>query len=295
MKICITGITGLVGKALTTALKEQGHEVRGLSRKANRENNIYAWNVENQTIDETVFDDLDGIVHLAGDNVASGRWDENKKKSIYDSRVKGTEFLVSQVNALENPLKFFISTSAIGIYGNKAAEPCVEMASHGDDFLAKVCIDWEKMTEPLQNTSVRLVIARIGVVVALEGGALHKMLTPFKLGLGGRVGDGQQIMSWIALDELVSMFLFLIENEVEGPFNMVSQAPVNNAEFTKTLANKLNRPAFIHMPTWLVKIIFGEMGEMLLLSTTNVEPKNLREAGFRFKYSNLKEVMDRLL
>jgi uncharacterized protein len=295
MKICITGITGMVGNALAKHLRDIGHEVCGLSRREDQSKHIYEWNAEKGTIDLNAFEGVDGIVHLAGDNVSEGKWTDKKKKKIRESRTKGTELLVNSLLGLKEKPKFLISGSAIGYYGDKEEQVFNEQSEPGDDFLAKVCVDWEKMTEPIKKSSIRLITARIGVVISLEGGALKKMLPAFKFGLGGRLGSGKQYMSWVELGELVLMFTFLIESNLDGPFNCVSQKPLSNDEFTKTLSKVIKRPAFFHLPAWLIKIIFGEMGEQLLLSSTRVEPLKFIESKYPFKYRDLKETLEDLL
>lgn len=296
MKVLITGITGLVGRHLARVLSEQNYQIVGLSRRADLNKNIYKWDPLNEEIDLNVFNEIDGIIHLAGDNIAEGKWDSEKKRLIEESRTKSTAFLVKKVLELKVKPKFFISGSAIGYYGmNCGDELKDENSKAAHDFLAEVCYKWEEATKPLQDTLIRTCIIRIGVVLTTQGAALKKMLKPFKLGLGGPVGSGKQFMSWISIEDLVNSIQFLIEKEKEGVFNCVSPEPIRNRQFSKTLGQVLKRPAIFPLPEFMVKLLFGEMGDTLLLSSTKVEPKNLLAEGFKFRYPELKKALEYLI
>lgn len=297
MKIAITGSTGLVGNSLVTFLEKKGHEIYRLVRnKKNLSQNHIFWNPEKNEIEKEKLEGLDVVIHLAGDSVASGRWTAAKKKSIRDSRVIGTQFLAQTISLLKKPPHTILSASAIGFYGNRGDEILTEESEPGSGFLTEVCLEWEKAWDAVLDKKIRLCFLRIGMVLDKTGGALGKMLLPFKLGLGGVAGSGQQFMSWIALSDLIGAIDFLMrDKKLSGPFNMVCTMPVTNREFTKTMGKVLNRPTFFALPEFVIKTVFGEMGEQLLLTSAHVIPKRLMEAGFVFEYSNLEKCLKALL
>lgn len=298
MKIVISGGTGLVGKEITSLLQQQGHEIWALSRqKTDIEKKIFHWDPLKKEIDPQALKDCDAVIHLAGENIGSSlRWTEEKKEKIRNSRVEGTRFLVEEILKSESPLKTFISASAIGYYGDTGDRPVDEKGASADDFLGKVCKEWEKAAEPLLEKGIRVVQARFGVVLSPNGGALQKMLTPFKLCLGGVLGSGKQFMSWIALDDLArALYFCLTENEISGPVNCVSPNPVTNQEFTKTLGKVLRRPTIFWIPEFKVKLLFGEMGKALFLQSSYVLPNVLEKKGFEFFHPHLEEALDSLL
>jgi len=298
MKILISGASGLVGKYLTPTLIAKGHEVHKLVRKTPQSADEIQWDAEKgfSESEQAKLENFDAVVHLAGDNVASENWSDEKKRKIKESRTVGTHVLVDALKALKKPPKHFISASAIGFYGNRGDEILTEESAQGTGFLPEVCAAWEDEIKRAEALPARVVYLRIGVVLAKDGGALEKMLTPFKFGVGGTIGSGKQYMSWIALDDLIKMFHFVMENEnLRGAFNAVAPNPVSNEEFTKTLGTVLNRPTVLPVPEFAIKMLFGEMGETLLLEGARVVPQKLLDAGFDFDYLNLEAAMRHVL
>lgn len=297
MKILISGASGLVGSHLIPTLKAKGHAAYRLVRKKPSGADEIRWDAEKGfTIGEQEkLENFDAVVHLAGDNVASENWSDEKKRKIKESRTVGTRVLVDALQQTKNPPKHFIAASAIGIYGNRADEILTEKSSDGTGFLSEVCREWEAEIERAEQFA-RVAFLRIGVVLAEDGGALAKMLTPFKFGVGGTVGSGKQWMSWIALDDLIKAFHFLLENEnLTGAFNAVAPNAVTNEEFTNTLGTVLNRPTVLPIPAFAVKLLFGEMGETLLLEGARVIPQNLQNAKFQFDFPHLENAMRHVL
>jgi len=289
MKVIVTGATGLVGSALARSLLADGHEVTRLVRGGSQGfrapgTAAVHWNPERGEIDAKELEGHDAAVHLAGESIAEGRWDDEKKRRILESRVKGTRLLAEALAGLSAKPRVLVSASAVGFYGNRGDEVVREESASGSDFLSEVCREWEKATLEASQAGLRVVHVRIGVVLSAEGGALPKMLTPFKLGLGGRVGSGRQYMSWITLEDLVGVIRRAIEDEsLRGPVNAVAPRPVTNEEFTKALGGVLGRPTIFPVPAFAARLAFGEMADALLLSGARVEPARLNEAGFEFK------------
>ncbi len=297
MKVLVSGARGLIGTELSNQLNAAGHEVFGLSRSSARENFI-RWNPETGELDSEKLNSLaiDAVVHLAGENIASGRWTEELKEKILESRIKGTSLLVRTIKGLEVKPRVFVSASAVGFYGDREDQLLDETSDRGDGFLAELCDDWERACDGLKEDSIRVVNARIGVVLSTKGGALSKMLPPFKLGLGGPIDSGKQYMSWITLKDVAGAIVYAIENDaISGPVNLVAPEPVTNAEFTRALGSALGRPAFFPMPGFAAKMVFGEMAEELLLSSTRVEPSVLNGSGFKFSSSNVDEALKHVL
>lgn len=297
MKILISGSSGLIGSALIPLLTNEGHEVVKLVRhQTNLLPNEIAWDPQRGVTDPSFLEGLDAVIHLAGDNIGSGRWTKEKKQQIYDSRVVGTKLLSQALISLKKPPKVLISASAVGYYGDRGSEILTEKSSKGNGFLADVCHDWEKASECVIDHGIRLVNLRIGVVLSSKGGALKQMLTPFKLGVGGAIGSGQQYVSWIAIDDLLGMIHhILVQESLRGPINGVSPYPVTNQELTDTLGKVLGRPTWVRMPAFIAKLVFGEMAESLLLSSTRVEPTVALESGFQFTYARLEGALDHLV
>jgi uncharacterized protein (TIGR01777 family) len=235
------------------------------------------------------------VVHLAGESIASGRWTDEKKRAIRDSRVKGTALLSDALAQLSRPPSALLSASAIGYYGDRGDELLMEESAPEDDFLADVCVEWENATKPAIEKGIRTLHARFGVILDAKEGALAKMLTPFRMGIGGRVGHGKQWMSWIDIEDVVNGLKFLLESSVTGPVNFVAPNPVTNAEFTKTLGRVLSKPTLFPIPAFGARLAFGEMGDALLLSSQRVEPSVLQQSGFRFAYPSLEPALRHLL
>ena len=296
MKILIGGSHGLVGTALLKALEAQGHEILRLVRHAPTSKREVEWSPDRYSIALARIEGFDAVVNLAGESIAEGRWTEDKKRRIRESRVKGTKLLGDALANLTVPPKTFICASAIGYYGNRGDEILTEASARGDDFLAEVCAEWEQATALATEKGIRVVNARFGVILDTNGGALKKMLPPFRLGAGGRVGNGKQWMSWIALDDVVGALNFALTHDLlRGPVNFVAPSPVTNAEFTKTLGKALSRPTLFPIPAFGVRLIFGEMGEALLLGGQRVAPKRLMSEGYQFQYPELRSALQRLL
>ncbi|MCC6995520.1 MAG: TIGR01777 family oxidoreductase [Deltaproteobacteria bacterium] len=295
LTIAITGASGLVGSALVPFLTGGGHFVKILTRKKPDkpdESSIF-WDPATGDIDAAALEGIDAVIHLAGENIAGRRWNAAQKAAILDSRVKGTQLIAATIAKLKRPPRVFISTSAVGYYGDHDdAEILDETAAPGDDFLADVCKQWEAATAPASAAGIRTVMMRVGVVLTAGGGALRKMLTPFKLGFGGKVGSGKQAMSWISLDDLIGAYhQALFDGSLSGPVNAVAPSPVTNRAFTKVLGAVLRRPTIAPLPGFMVKAMFGEMGKALLLGGARVLPARLLAAGFEFHHPTLETAL----
>ena len=294
MRVLVTGASGLIGSAVVEALRRVGHEAVAMVRRPARGAAEVQWNPA--AVDAAPFEGADAIVHLAGENIAVGRWTAERKKKIVDSRVDGTRNLAQSIAAAARKPRVLVSASAVGFYGDRGDELLNESSASGAGFLAEVARGWESATDPAARAGIRVVLVRIGVVLAGTGGALPKMALPFRIGMGGRVGNGRQWMSWIALDDLVRLILFAIENEsVRGPANAVAPQPATNAEFTRTLARVLHRPAIFPAPAFALRLMMGEMANELLLSSQRIEPKVALESGFRFEYPQLHSALSKAL
>ncbi len=293
MKVLITGASGLVGTELQKSFAAQDYEMLLASRKAPTDEHHIQWSIEEGFAEPKKLEGIDAVVHLAGENVSGLRWTDEKKKAIHDSRVLGTRNVVDGISKLKNRPKVFVSSSAIGFYGERGDEEVTESSAAGDNFLAGVCKEWEAESRRAEDAGIRTVLLRTGIVLSKDGGALGTMLLPFKLGVGGVVGSGKQWMSWISMDDHIAVINYVIENEnIRGAVNSVSPHPVTNQEFTKTLGEVLYRPTFIPLPEFAVSMVFGEMGDALLLASTKVMPKRLDAAGFAFEYTDLKAAIE---
>jgi len=297
MRILISGSHGLVGSALIELLTRNGHEIVRLVRHEPKSGAAEVlWNPEKGIIDKERLEGFEAVVHLAGENIAEGRWTSEKKRAILESRVKGTTLLSETLATLKTPPAVLLSATAIGYYGNRGDELLTETSAPGNDFLAHVCQQWENATKPASEKGIRTVLSRFGIILDANGGALAKMLTPFQMGVGGRIGNGKQWMSWIALDDVAGAIQFMLRDRfVNGPVNFVAPHPVTNAEFTKTLGSVLSRPTFIPVPAFGVRLAFGEMADALLLSSQRVVPEVLQARGFAFAWPRLELTLKHLL
>ena len=292
MRILISGASGLIGQALARALASAGHQTVALVRRAPRGDEVQ-WN-PGQPLDPDKLAGADAIVHLAGKNVA-GRWTEKFKREIRESRVQGTRTLADAATKCfraNGKPGIFLAASAIGYYGDRGDELLTEDSPPGKGFLAEVCQQWEAATATASAAGVRVANLRIGIVLARDGGALKPMLLPFRMGLGGKIGSGQQFWSWVALEDVVGAFVFALNHEnVRGPVNAVGPAPVRNAEFVRALGEELHRPTIFPLPAWVVRAVFGEMGEEGILGSARVEPAKLKAAGYQFRHPQLRDAL----
>jgi uncharacterized protein (TIGR01777 family) len=298
MKVLISGSTGLIGSALISALATAGHDVVRLVRSAPRADGLAVhWDPESERIDTVGLEGMDAVVHLAGENIGAGRWSRDRKARIFDSRVKGTRLLCESLANLNHPPQVLVCASAIGYYGSRGTEVMNEGSASGTGFLADVCREWEIATEFVGQTEIRVVNLRMGIVLSLAGGPLEKMLPPFKMGVGGILGNGRQYMSWITLDDAVGAIQHtLVTDSLQGPVNNVAPYPVTNREFTKALGRVLRRPTLFPLPSFGLRIMFGrEMANELFLSSTRVEPTRLLETGYAFQYPGLEDALRHVL
>jgi uncharacterized protein (TIGR01777 family) len=295
MNIFITGSSGLVGTDLCDKLNQKNYSVYKLDRIHNSMGlNSPDWNLDISQDKNTVH--ANTFIHLAGENIAAKRWSDNQKKKIYESRILGTKKLVAKIIASPNKPKTFICASAIGYYGDRNQELLDENSISGENFVSKICKDWEQITQPLKDHGIRVVNLRFGVILSKKGGALKKMLIPFKLGLGGALGTGQQKFSWISLEDAIKAIIYIIEKpNITGPVNITSPNPVSNSVYTKTLAKTLNRPAFFDMPAFICRLLFGKIADELLLSSQSVMPKKLIQNGFSFSDIDIESALSKTL
>lgn len=296
MHVLMTGSSGLIGSALTSFLGGGGHLVRRLLRAESQESDTTFWDPGAGTVAPGAFDGIDAVVHLAGEGIASGRWTTARKSRIRDSRVVGTRKLCEALARLETPPKVLVAASAIGFYGDRGDERLDESALPGSGFLPDVCQAWEDAVAPARERGIRVVHLRTGIVLSPLGGALAQMLPPFRFGVGGVLGSGDQYMSWVMLDDMLGIVLkALTDTSVSGPVNAVAPNAVTNREFTKTLGRVLHRPTIFPEPAFAVRLLFGEMGDALLLASTRVVPTRLSETGFEFAYPELEDALRHVL
>jgi hypothetical protein len=293
-RIVISGASGFLGSALARRLTSEGTTIQRLRRGTRAAAPDIAWRPEIGQIDATLLDGADEVINLAGSPIVK-RWTDRRRREIVDSRIQATGLLARSIAELRRPPRVFVSGSAIGIYGDRGDEELDESSSPGADFLAETATAWEGAAEPARAAGVRVVFIRIGIVLNPGGGALGKLLLPYKLGLGGRVGSGSQWMSWIGLEDWVSAVAFMLTADLSGPVNVVAPNPVPNAEFATTLARVLSRPALIPIPEAAIDLIFGEMGRATLLASQRVHPRRLIEAGYEFSYPTLEQALRREL
>jgi uncharacterized protein len=293
-KVLVSGVSGPIGAALLPSLPASSWSVMRLVRGPAANENQISWD-PTRPISPQAVSGFDAVIHLAGETIF-GHWTAAKKQNILHSRVEGTRNLAEALAQAEEKPKVFICGSAIGYYGNRGEEQLREESAPGTGFLAEVCQQWEEATMPAVQADIRTAHLRTGIVLSPKGGALGAMLLPFKLGVGGRVGDGRQWQSWIHVQDLVGAIHHIMKNDLlQGPVNMVAPKPVRNTEFTKTLARVLSRPAILPMPAFAVRTVFGEMGQELLLSSQKVEPGKLISSGYPFRFRELQPALQALL
>jgi uncharacterized protein len=293
MKILISGSSGLIGSAAATALKSDGHDVVHLVRPGKPPNpGDVQWDPMRSTVDVAALEGVEVVIHLSGAGIADGRWTEERKQLLRSSRIDTTRVLVDSLSRLKQKPRVLIVASAIGYYGNRGDEILTESSTTGTDFLALVCRDWEAEASRAAANGIRTVMLRTGVVLSGKGGALPKMLTPFKLGVGGRLGSGQQWMSWIAIEDVVGIIRNAIANEqVSGPVNVVAPNPVRNEEFTRLLAAMLHRPTIFPAPAFMLRLAMGEMADAVLLGSDRVKPERMLAAGYKFRFEILEPAL----
>ena len=296
MHVLMTGSSGLVGSALTAFLEGSGQTVRRLRRAPSDAADSTSWNPSDGTFAPGAFDGIDAVVHLAGESIASGRWSAARKRRIRESRVTGTQRLCEALLRLDEPPAVFVSASAIGFYGDRGAARLDESSAPGTGFLPHVCREWEAAAAPLRERGLRVVHLRIGIVLDESGGALKQMLPPFRLGVGGVLGSGDQYMSWVALDDLLGITLHALTNDtLAGPVNAVAPGAVTNREFTRTLGRVLGRPTVLPAPGFALRLLLGEMADALLLTGARIEPAVLRESGYEFAHTDLEPALRHIL
>ena len=293
-KIVVSGGTGFIGSDICTQLLQKDYELILITRNPTKYGADKAKNLRYVSWDDSlnvIMDEADAVIHLAGEPVIDGRWNEEVKKKIYDSRIHSTRKLVQAMAVSANKPKVFISASASGYYGNSGINWCSEVDSPGDDFLAKVCVDWEKEAQGANELGIRVVHPRIGIVLGHDGGALKNMLTPFRLGLGGSIGPGTQFMSWIHLRDLTRAIIHLLEEDgIQGPVNMCSPEPVTMDVFTQVLAKTMHRPNLFTVPSFALKLLFGE-GAQPILDSIRMKAGVLESIGFTYIYEDLEEAL----
>ncbi len=301
MKILVTGSSGLVGTALGSVLARAGHTVCRLVRPQSvasegaTEGFAVAWNPATGELGGAGVG-ADAVVNLAGASIADGRWTKQRKEVLRASRIDATQALVNALAKMNARPSVLVSASAIGFYGNRGDETLTEESNPGTDFLAGLAQEWEAEALKAEALGIRVVLARFGIILAREGGALPRMLTPFRLGVGGRLGSGKQWMSWVTLEDAAGILRFAIENvPVRGATNVVSPQPLQNQEFTKVLAKAMHRPALIPAPAFALRLALGEMADALLLSSQRVAPQALEKLGYRFLHSELSAALKSLV
>jgi uncharacterized protein (TIGR01777 family) len=296
MDVAITGASGFIGSALARDLAADGHQVVRVSRRPGGPRTV-VWDPEAGTIDAAGLEGVDAVVHLAGEGVASGPWTEAQRHRIRESRTKGTTLLAETLAGLERKPSVLLSGSAIGYYGDRGDEELTERATPGNDFLAQVCVAWEAAAQPAREAGIRVAHLRTGIVLGTEGGAFPKLLLPFKLGLGGKDGDGRGWWSWITLEDEIRAIRFLLEHDVQGPVNLTAPNPVRSAELAATLGRVLHRPAVLPVPRAVTKLPFGvgDLVRSLLFTSARVRPSALLGAGFSFRHTDFEDAVRAVL
>jgi uncharacterized protein (TIGR01777 family) len=297
LHILMSGASGVVGSSLIPFFTTGGHRVTRLVRSANlRHASERFWDPQKGRIDIRDNDQFDVVIHLSGEHIGQGRWTPPKKKKIIESRNVTTTLIAESIARLETPPRAFLCASAIGYYGDQGNAVMTEESECGADFISNVCNEWEQAAIPALGKGIRTVFLRIGVVLSPVGGALQRLLPSFKMGLGGKVGSGEQYISWISMDDLIGTVYHVMDDDsLSGPINLVAPNPVTNLEMTRTLAKVLSRPALFTFPAWLIKLAFGEMGKEVLLSSTRVQPEKIMASGYRFRHPDLEGALRHLL
>jgi uncharacterized protein (TIGR01777 family) len=303
MRILVAGSTGFLGMSLIAALEREGHTIARLVRPETlrrRPNvvsgQVVAWDPVAGEFDANAAEGADALVHLTGASIANGRWNATRKNLLRSSRIEATGHLIGALAKLQRPPRVIVASSAIGYYGNRGDETLTEMSAPGNDFLSRLCQAWEAETARGTEFGARVTSLRLGIILAAHGGALPRMLTPFKLGVGGRISTGRQWMSWLTLEEAVRMMQFALTNgKLAGPVNAVSPNPVRNSEFARILAKTLHRPALFHVPAFALRLALGEMADALLLASQRVMPSKLVNAGYQFLHPELAEALRKVL
>lgn len=299
MDVLVSGATGLIGTALSNELTSGGHRVTKLSRSRPSSEDTVRWDPDRGSLDASRLEGMDAVVHLAGEIIFSGptdRWTPAKKQRIMDSRKKGTRLLSEAIAGLSEPPKVMVSASAVGYYGDHGNELLTEESGMGSDFLADVCREWESAADPAREAGIRVAHPRFGLVLSPEGGALGTTLPIFKLGLGGKIGDGRQYWSWVTLDDVAGATVHALTNEnVSGPVNVGSPNPLTNAEYTKILGGVLNRPTVLPLPAPAARLMLGEVADALLLASQRMEPAKLKQTGYEFRHPELEGALRHLL
>jgi uncharacterized protein (TIGR01777 family) len=293
--VAISGSSGLIGSALRKRLAERGYEIKRMVRRRSASSrDEIAWSPEDNEMDATQLEGVDAIVNLAGESLAQ-RWTERVKHRLWESRIRSTELLARSIATLTVKPAALLSGSAIGIYGDRGDEQLDEASLPGDGFLAELCCDWEAAAAPVERSGVRVVNLRTGIVLSRAGGALAQMLTPFRFGVGGKLGSGKQWMSWISLADVVSALEFLMGADISGPVNLVAPNPVTNEQFTRALANELHRPSLFTVPRFAMKLAFGEMADEAALASQRVAPRQLLESRFTFAHPTVEQALASVL
>lgn len=295
MDVLISGATGLIGSALVADLEAGGHRTTRLTRSPKEPGDV-GWDPLAGEIDAARLGGHDAVVHLAGESIAEGRWNAEKKRRIMESRERGTRLLAETLAGLPEPPEVMVSISAVGYYGDRGDEVLTEESPPGSDFLAEVCKVWEAAADPAREAGIRVVHLRLGIVLSPKGGALGTTLPIFKLGGGGRIGNGRQWWSWVALDDVVGAIVHALENDsVEGPVNVGAPNPLTNAEYTRVLGRVLNRPTIFPLPAPAARLALGEVADALLLASQRMEPARLAATGYTFRYPELEGALRHLL
>jgi hypothetical protein len=295
MRIGITGSSGLIGQALLPVLKAAGHEVIPLVRRPPKQGEV-EWDPARLRLNPGDLAGIEGAINLAGENIAT-RWTDENKRKIRESRINGTTLLAETMAALSPRPRVLISVSAVGFYGDRGDEALTEESAAGQGFLPALALAWEASAQPASAAGIRVVVPRMGIVLSQQGGALRKMLPPFKLGVAGRLGSGRQWMSWIAIDDVVAAMLRMLgDDSLRGPVNLTAPTPVRNSEFTTRLGNVLHRPTLFPVPKAALRVLYGkEMPEEALLASARVVPQRLLDTGFQFRYPELEPALKHVL